>query len=235
MSAPAAPVPDARRARGVRVSRRTAVLGLLLLGLVALLTAVPTWLTSAGSTAIEARVAIAVTGTKAAPGVAAGALVVAAGALALGIVGRIGRFVVPVVTAVAGVVVVGAGLGVVRDPRPVALRAAADSTGVTVLTEPVHVALWPWLTVVLGALVVLVSAIAVLGSSDWTVSTRHERAGVVGAAGAGPTAAGGAAARAEPAPTVDVDDPHAVWDSLSRGEDPTEATGPDGPTDQPDA
>ncbi|PJI85473.1 Trp biosynthesis-associated membrane protein [Luteimicrobium subarcticum] len=219
-----------RRVGLTRLDRRTSVLTLLLLGLLALGTAVPTWLTSAGSTAISAHVAVTVAGTKAAPGVAAGALVVAAGALALGIVGRLGRYLVPVVTAVAGVVVTGAAVGVLRDPRPVAVRAAADTTGVTVLIEPVHVSVWPWLTAVLGVLVVVVSVLALVGARTWTFSTRHERAGTVApptaaastASGTADTAPGAGDGDGGSADAIDADDHHAVWDSLSRGEDPTD-------------
>jgi uncharacterized membrane protein (TIGR02234 family) len=184
------------------VSRRSAVLLLLLLGGLALLSAVPTWLTSAGSTALSAHVPVAVTGTHAAPGVGAGALVVVAGALALGIVGRIGRYVVLAVTAVAGVVVATSAISVLGDTVTVATTAAADSTGVTELIEPVKVAPWPYVTIVLGFVVTVFSVLVAVFSRGWRTSSRHERA---------------AAAPSLPEP----DDDHATWDSLTRGDDPT--------------
>jgi len=221
------------------ISRRSAVLLLLVLGGVALLTAIPTWLTTAGSTVLDPHVVVEVAGTKAAPGVGAAALVVAAAALALGIVGRIGRFVVLAVEALAGVVVIFSALGVVRDPSPVATREAADATGVTELTEGVHVAFWPYATVVVGALVVVLAVLVAVGSGSWRTSTRHERASAGAAAVADAGTAGGAsagsapadatasrAASAEPPAPDDADDAfedeHAAWDSLTRGEDPTD-------------
>ncbi|GMA26106.1 hypothetical protein GCM10025864_38650 [Luteimicrobium album] len=209
------------------IARRSAVLLLLVLGLLALLTAVPTWLTTAGSTVLEPHVVVKVAGTKAAPGVGAGALVVAAAALALGIVGRVGRFVVLAVAALAGVVVAFSALGVVRDPTPVATREAADATGVTELTEGVHVALWPYATVVVGALVVVLAVLVALGSRSWRTSTRHERTAAPASAapdGATPAASDEPAAAPRPASDDDAafEDEHAAWDSLTRGEDPTD-------------
>jgi uncharacterized membrane protein (TIGR02234 family) len=189
------------------VSRRSAVLLLLLSGGVALLTALPTWLTSAGSTALSARVPVSVTGTHAAPGVGAGALVIVAGALALGIVGRVGRYVVLAVTAVAGVVVATSAISVLGDTVSVATSAAADSTGVTELIEPVKVSPWPYLTIVLGFVVALGSVAIMVLARGWRTSTRHERAAAK-------------AARVEP------DDDHAAWDSLTRGEDPSDREPP---------
>ncbi|GAA4851538.1 hypothetical protein GCM10023221_33910 [Luteimicrobium xylanilyticum] len=205
------------------ISRRSAVLLLLVLGGVALLTAIPSWLTTAGSTVLEPHVVVKVAGTKAAPGVGAGALVVAAAALALGIIGRIGRYVVLAVAALAGVVVAFSALGVVRDPTPVATREAADATGVTQLTEGVHVAFWPYATVVVGALVVVLAVLVALGSRAWRTSTRHERA-AAGEPAASDTAAPEPAPAPRPAADDDAafEDEHAAWDSLTRGEDPTD-------------
>jgi uncharacterized membrane protein (TIGR02234 family) len=211
----------------MRVSRRSAVLLLLVLGGVALLTAIPTWLTTAGSTVLEPHVVVEVAGTKAAPGVGAGALVVAAAALALGIIGRVGRYVVLAVVALAGAVVVFSALGVVRDPTPVATREAADATGVTELTEGVHVAFWPYATVVVGVLVVVLAVLVALGSGSWRTSTRHERVSAAPPATADPATAPApdpAAAAERPAGDdgAGFEDEHAAWDSLTRGEDPTD-------------
>lgn len=191
------------------VPRRSAVLGLLVLGGLALLSAVPTWLTTAGSTVLSARVPVSVTGTHAAPGVGAGALVVVAGALALGIVGRVGRYVVLAVVAVAGFVVAGSAFSVLGDAVQVATTAAADSTGVTELVEPVRTAVWPSVTVALGLVVVAACVLVAFASRGWRTSTRHERV---------PSAVG---ASSPAAPDEPVDD-HATWDSLTRGEDPTD-------------
>ncbi len=127
------------------------------------------------------------------------------------------------VAALAGVVVAFSALGVVRDPTPVATREAADATGVTQLTEGVHVAFWPYATVVVGALVVVLAVLVALGSRAWRTSTRHERA-AAGEPAASDTAAPEPAPAPRPAADDDAafEDEHAAWDSLTRGEDPTD-------------
>ncbi|GIJ00459.1 tryptophan-associated transmembrane protein [Sediminihabitans luteus] len=204
-----ADAPGAPRVR--RPTRRDALLSLLLLGGIALLLAVPTWLTSSGATAIDPEVDVVVTGTAAAPGVGAGALVLVASALALGLVGRVARWVVLAVAAVSGVVIGVSAAVVALDPVPTATSAAADATGVTDLTGPVDVAPWPWGVVVVAVLVLLVVVAAARTSGSWSRgSARHER---------------GAQTVAAPA-----DDPAALWDALTHeGDDDPAPDGPEGP------
>ncbi len=212
-------------------SRRTAIWVLLLLGGATLAAAAPTWSRTTGATALDPQVEVAITGTSAAPGVSAAALVLVAAALALGLVGRVGRWVVLVVAAASGVVSTAAALGVALDPEPSARSAVADATGVTELTSPVSLTVAPWIAAVLGVVTVLVVVWVAVGSRAWAgASTRHERAtsgGADGAAGdAGPSAQGPAVAAAERGPAAadapdDLAD-HDAWDALSRGEDPTD-------------
>lgn len=230
-----------RRVRGP--SRRTAIVGLLVLGGLALGASALTWSTSTGSTALDPEVVVAVTGTSAAPGVGAAALVVVASALALGLVGRVGRWVVLAVAAAAGVVITTSALAVVLDPGPSALSTAAESTGVTELTAPVTLTAAGWAAVVLGVLIVVLALWSAVVSGAWSqASTRHEiapdptsgplaasapptgesaAAPSTGAAAAPPTGATTAAPTgAVETPRGDWDD-HDAWDALSRGEDPT--------------
>ncbi|OLT55201.1 Trp biosynthesis-associated membrane protein [Cellulosimicrobium sp. CUA-896] len=195
-------------------SRRTAVWLLLLLGGATLAVAAPTWATTTGATALDPVVDVAVSGTTAAPGVGAAALVVVASALALGLVGRVGRWVVLAVAALSGAVATAAALAVALDPAPSARSAVAEATGVTELTSPVSLTPAPWAAAVLGVLVVLAVVWVAAGSRTWVrASSRHER---------------GAGAAAEPASTTtdggapDGIDDHDAWDALSRGEDPTD-------------
>ncbi|MBD8077668.1 Trp biosynthesis-associated membrane protein [Cellulosimicrobium arenosum] len=188
-------------------SRRTAIWTLLLLGGATLAAAAPTWISTTGSTVLEPVVDVAVSGTTAAPGVGAAALVLVAAALALGLVGRVGRWVVLAVAAVSGVVVVATALGVVLDPVPAARSAVAEATNVTEPTSEVVVSAAPWVAVTLGVATVLVALWAAAGSRAWAgASTRHER----------PT-------NRAPAPeTTD----HDTWDALTRGADPTDTDDP---------
>ncbi|QJW36662.1 Trp biosynthesis-associated membrane protein [Cellulosimicrobium protaetiae] len=225
--------------RGAAPSRRTAILSLLLLGGATLAAAVPTWLSTTGATALDPEVEVAVAGTSAAPGVSAAALVLVAAALALGLVGRVGRWVVLAVAAVSGVVATVSALGVALDPEPSARSAVADATGVTELTAPVELTAAPWLAAALGVLTVLVAVWVAVGSRSWAeASTRHERAPGPTSGGSStrpvpaPEPSGGAAPgaatpgtdRADPAGGTSPDEisDHDAWDALSRGEDPTD-------------
>lgn len=210
-------------------SRRTAIWVLLLLGGATLAAAVPTWLSTTGATALDPEVEVTVAGTSAAPGVSASALVLVAAALALGLVGRVGRWVVLAVAAASGVVATVSALGVALDPEPSARSAVADATGVTELTAPVDLTVAPWLAAALGVLTVLAVVWVAVGSRSWVgASTRHERA-----TGATPPTASAAAAttapegRPDPSGTTEPASPddltdHDAWDALSRGEDPTD-------------
>ncbi|MDF2806493.1 MAG: hypothetical protein K0S43_1439 [Cellulosimicrobium sp.] len=210
-------------------SRRTAIWVLLLLGGATLAAAVPTWLSTTGATALDPQVEVTVAGTEAAPGVSASALVLVAAALALGLVGRAGRWVVLAVAAASGVVATVSALGVALDPEPSARSAVADATGVTEVTAPVDLTVAPWLAAACGVLTVIAVVWVALGSRSWAgASTRHERAS--GATSpAAPAAAGTTVPEerpdrpraTEPAAPDDLTD-HDAWDALSRGEDPTD-------------
>ncbi|WP_166847389.1 Trp biosynthesis-associated membrane protein [Isoptericola sp. BMS4] len=210
--------------RGPLRARSRAVWAVVALGGLTLATAVPTWLTTTVSTALSASVPVEVTGTDAASAVGAAALVVVAGGVALAIAGRIARWVVAVVVALAGGLVTASAAGVLRDPVPAATAGASDAQGVTDLTSPVAVAVWPWLTAVLGVLIVVVAVLVVLGAPGWgATSGRHERAGApADGSGAAPRAGSG-----EDGGTADADgtgrhDPHDAWDALTRGTDPSD-------------
>jgi len=207
--------------RGPLRARSRAVWSVVAVGGLTLATASPTWVSTTVSTALEPTVDVAVTGTTAAPAVGAAALVVVAGGVALAIAGRVARWVALVVVALAGALATASAAAVLLDPVPAATSGASATAGVTDLTSPVSLAVWPWLTAVLGAAAVLVAVLAAAGAPAWgAASGRHERADAApGAGGTGP--------RAEETPSgEDPDvpgqhDPHDAWDALSRGTDPS--------------
>lgn len=208
--APAAPA--ARRGPG----RGRWVLVLLLLSGLAALTALPVWITATGASPVQGEVPVAVPGTSAAPGIVAAALVLLAAAGALGLVGRVGRWVVVVVVAAAGALVAASALAARSGATATAERAAADATGVPSLTGGVHVAVWPLLSAVVGVLVVLAAAGLARASAGWSApSDRHERAGAA-TPGRDATPAAPAAGRSD-GPV----DERGAWDALTRGDDPT--------------
>ncbi|GAA3221456.1 Trp biosynthesis-associated membrane protein [Oerskovia jenensis] len=231
----------ARSPRSWRLARRSSILLLLLLGGGALAAAAPTWLRTSGATPLDPDVLVQVAGTTAAPGVGAGALVVVASALALGLVGRIGRWLVLLVTAASGVVVAASAAAVLRDPTQAARTAVAEATGVTDMTSDIVLTPWSYVACAVGVLVVLVALWAAVSSPSWVrVSTRHEIVRPEAAPSAAPHG-GSAKVPAEatsPAtgtstatvagtdagvdPGDEGPDEQETWDSLTRGEDPTD-------------
>ncbi len=199
--------------------RRRAILAVLGLALLTLVTALPVWLRTAGTTVLEGEVPVTVTGTQAAPGVPAAALVLLAAGVAAGLAGRIGRWAVVAAVVLAGVLQTASALAVVTDPGPVARTAVAGATGVETLAAPVTLAPWPWVATGAGVLVVFTGGRLAATSRRWArPSVRHDvprsagGAAGSGAGGSGATAASGA---------VVPDDDRAAWDALTRGDDPT--------------
>ncbi|MFF1529362.1 Trp biosynthesis-associated membrane protein [Cellulomonas sp. NPDC058312] len=211
---------DVRRGAG----RGRWVLALLLLSGVVALTALPVWVSATGSNALGEEFAVTVRGTAAAPGVVAAALVLLAAAAALGLVGRVGRWVVGAVVAAAGVLVTASALAARSAATVTAERAAADVTGVPRVADPVTVAVWPLVTAALGVLVVLQAVALVRASRAWAApSDRHERVDRTTGPTSGRPVGGTSAAGAGTAGAADdlpVDE-RGAWDALTRGDDPT--------------
>lgn len=189
-------------ARGPLFTRTRTLLALLALGGTALGAASATWIATEVTTALEAGVAVSATGNDAAPAVSAAGLVLLACGPALALTGRVGRYVVLAVAALAGAGVLAGALAVVADRAGAGRAAAADAAGVTDLTAPVTLTAWPWATAAAGALAILVALAATVAARRWPeASRRHER-------DAGE-------------PAAEDDRPAADWDALTRGEDPT--------------
>lgn len=223
----------ARTPRSWRLARRSAILLLLVLGGGALAAAAPTWLRTTGATPLDPDVLVQVTGTSAAPGVGAGALVVVASALALGLVGRIGRWLVLLVSAASGVVVAASAAAILRDPTQAARTAVAEATGVTDMTSGIVLTPWPYVACAVGVVVVLVALWTAVSSPSWgRASARHEivRAEASPSSGAradasstsSTSSADATADAAVDAPKGEEPDEQETWDSLTRGEDPTD-------------
>ncbi|GAB2478092.1 hypothetical protein GCM10027063_19320 [Promicromonospora xylanilytica] len=213
------------------MTRTRTVLALLVLGALTFGTGSPTWVTTTVATALEPEVAVTAAGTSAAPGVGAGALVLLAAGIACALTGRVARYIALVVAAAAGVLVVTSTLVVVSDPVPAATAAASATSGVTELTSPVTLTLWPWAALVTGVLAVVVALWAAAAARGWAATSgRHERTDpsatppgtatpATDASPAEPPA--GEVVAPEPGSDDDQIDPHDAWDALSRGDDPT--------------
>ena len=226
-----------------RAGRRQIVLPLVVLGGVAVATAAPTWLTTIASTVLDEQVTVSVTGTAAAPGVSAAALVVVAAGLALGLVGRVARWIALAVVAMGGVVIAGSALNIIRSPEAAARTGVAEATGVIGVVGDVSVSAAPYLTLLCGVAIMAVVVRSIVAPVDWgTRTTKYDTpatgpgtaqgsAAGAGAAGAPdvsaiPTSASDSAATESPSAqdtTHDADslDERDAWDALTRGEDPS--------------
>jgi hypothetical protein len=205
---------DATQDRGTpapapgRADRRRAILVVLGLALLTLLSAVPVWLRTAGSTALQGEVPVSVTGTQAAPGIPAAALVLLSAGVAIGLVGRAGRWVLVAAVALSGVLAVVSAALVMGDPSEPAGTAVADATGVQTLAAPVVLSVWPSVAVVVGLVVLAAAGWLAATSGRWArPSARHDARAPGGTGSTGSTAV--------------PDDDRAAWDALSRGQDPT--------------
>lgn len=205
-----------------RTARRRAVLGALVLGAGALATAAATWVTASTESPVEAVVPLAVAGSVVAPGVPAGGLVVVAAGLALSLGGRWGRALASVGIVLGGVLVVASAVAALVDSASAARSAALEAVGVPVLVGPVGVTPAPWVAVAVGVLAVLLGLWSLVASRGWDRTSRYEQPGLPpGQQGTRP-APDDASRTAAPSPAGEtVDDDHAAWDALTRGEDPT--------------
>lgn len=187
---------------------RAAALLLVLAGLTAL-TAVPVWFTTTGSTALEGTVDVAVQGTDVAPGILAAAVAILAAGAAVGLVGRVGRWVVALVVAGCGVLVVATTVSALTDPAAAVAPVVAAQTGVGHLAGPVATSAWPTVALVVGALDILAAVWLVVASRGWAGPTRRYQStstDLTDPASSGPTT---------------TPDERADWDALSRGDDPS--------------
>lgn len=205
---------------GHRPTRRVTVVAALALGSAGLAVGGASWATATTRDGLDAVVTVDVAGRAVAPGVTAGALVVVAAALALTLAGRWAAPLVGVVVVGGGALqtvsaftVLGSGGGVERAAR----RAALEHVGVDALTQPPRIGPVPWLAVVVGLLTVALGVLVVLVGRRWAADRRHA---VPVAVDATPTDESNDVPSSPDSSSPDDDDP-AVWDRLSRGEDPT--------------
>jgi uncharacterized membrane protein (TIGR02234 family) len=156
------------------------------------------------------------TGSQAAPLVAACGLLLLAAAVAVIAVRGPGRFAVGLLVAAAGGVLAWSGLrGVTgrlaRDAGDVGAAVGLGRADVT--SDPV--AGWAAVALVAGVLGVLAGALVVLRGRGWPgMGRRYERAGTTAQQPSTPARA--------PRPVTDEDRHQAAWKALDRGDDPTE-------------
>jgi len=149
---------------------------------------------------------IVVDGSQAAPAVTALCVVVLAGALALLIGGKIVRYIIAVISLLAGGGIIGAGLNVALNPSGAAASALAEATGLKDISGSYQLTAWPVVAAVAGVLIVIQGICVLLGARHWVKTSKYDRAPKQG------RQPGRSAAR----------DSISDWEQLSAGDDPTE-------------
>jgi len=197
------------------VSRRAAVLVLVVLGGAAFVLSLLTWVSAEAATALGPR-PVQVNGAQALPVAPSAALVVLVAGLATGLSGRLVRILAPVAAALASLVALIGTITLIGDPDPVARSAAGEIGGVREIAGPAELTIWPWVVAALLALTVLASIALPLLATRWTPAARkYERA---------------SGAVHDP----DVPTARADWDSLSSGHDPSADQPQEGRGGEPD-
>lgn len=185
-------------------ARNIALLGLLgaLLGL---LTATRTWvLVDVVSSTVQVP-QIVVPGSTAAASVTAVCVAVLAGALALLIAGKIARYLIGVITLLAGVAVIAAGAGALSDPQGAAAGAVSEATGLAQSAGDYALTFWPAITVVAGVLIIVQAVLVLIFSGGWRKTSKYDRE----------------AAKGKETPKDSQSQNISHWEQLSSGEDPT--------------
>ncbi|AKU16750.1 Trp biosynthesis-associated membrane protein [Luteipulveratus mongoliensis] len=181
-------------------AKRTVLIEVLVAAVVLLACSARTWVEGTVSDVVLQDSTVSVSGSKAAAGVVAGALVGAAAAVATATGGRIVRWVGAIAALLAGLLAVVLTLRVILDPSDVVGRQAATTTGRTGSVEADgSVTVWVWIALVGALLLLAAGASATVGMRRWAgLSSRYD------------------------APTADKPArQESDWERLSKGEDPT--------------
>ena len=163
-------------------------------------------LTIDGSAATQSHLSAA--GDVAAPALVTLALAGLALVGALAIAGPMIRYVLGAVQTLLGVTIVLSAVSALRDPVAASASLITEATGVSgagpiaALVRSVSVTAWPAITIVVGALVVILGLFLLFTGRFWPVSSRKYQAVRLERQAVG-------------------ENPAADWDSLSNGTDPT--------------
>ena len=172
-------------------------------------------LTIDGSAATQSHLTAA--GDVAAPALVTLALAGLALVGALAIAGPLIRYVLGAVQTLLGVTIVLSAVSALRDPVAASASLITEATGVSgaapiaALVRSVSVTPWPAITIVVGALVVLLGLFLLFTGRFWPASSRKYQAVRLERQAVG-------------------ENPAADWDSLSNGTDPTDGPTPEVPT-----
>lgn len=186
------------------MSRAKAVLIIGALGAALFGVSMLTWVRADAATPLGA-VPMDVPGIDAAPVAPTAGLAVLVAGLALGLSGRVVRYLACGAALLAAAIALLSVIGVLADPTSTAQAAAGEVGGVPEIDGMAQLALWPWVAAALAGLAGVAAAGLPFAGGVWApVARRYERPGT-----------------AAPAPATVAGRARQDWDALSRGEDPT--------------
>ncbi|GAA4370858.1 Trp biosynthesis-associated membrane protein [Paeniglutamicibacter cryotolerans] len=195
--------------RKALLGKRNVILASVIGAVLTLATSTRTWITVFPETSSVKIPNIVVAGSDAATAVAALAVVALAGSVAAAIAGKVARWIIAVVILGAGIGIAGSALVAALNPVGAAASKVGDATGLKTITADYSVTLWPWVAVVAGVWLVASAVLLAVAGRGWASSKKYARA---------EAASGAEAATGD---EVEMDQING-WDSLSRGEDPTD-------------
>lgn len=193
-----------------RSTKRSVMLLGLLGAVLAMATSTRTWINVQPEVGNVKIPLIEVAGSDAATAVAALAVVALAGALAAMIAGKIARWIIAVILLLAGAGIAGSAISVLSDPVFAAATKVGEATGLNSSGGAYNLTIWPWAAVLAGLVLVGTALLLGLTSRNWAGSRKYAR-----------DAADSSGKPAKAATEGKIDE-ISGWDSLSRGDDPTD-------------
>lgn len=184
--------------------RRTVVLAAFIGAALLMLSTTMTWVSASGLPETSSVPEIEVRGSEAADTVAAMGLVGLAGAAALTIARRTGRWVIAALLLIAGAAALFTAVSALVDPVAAAEGVVGEASGITAAAEHYQLGLGAW-TAAVGALLMLMAALVLFRVSHRWKDRRSTK-------------------KYSRNPDVDQAelDEYDLWDGLSEGQDPTE-------------
>lgn len=199
----------ARKMRG----KTTLIMAVVIVGGLALLASVQTWVHVGFFPGVAAVEGIEVSGQKASPSLTLTSLAALASALVLTIAGKMFRRVIGVLIFLLGAGLALVGTVIALDPFSGARSQVEEVTGISgndtqyALVSEISVTIWPAVTAVLGVLLALAGVLIVVFGGRWKSAGRKYDTG------------GGTPPRVRAAAEGDR---ISEWDALSDGDDPTD-------------
>ena len=202
----ALPAPHTTAVRVPAWQRKSTLILLAVLAALAIIgTSTQTWIHVAISPGEVATTDLDIPGSKAAVAVSALAIVALAGALATTIAGKVARNVTAAIVLLSAVGVIAVVLGILADPAAAAMSEVGAATGIEGQPSNATTTVFPILAAVAAAVLALAAVLVLWFGRGWNVRSKYD-------------AAKAAPVRGKDQPMDEID----RWDSLSRGEDPTE-------------